>query len=467
MSTVTDLYFRPQSIVVYGASSDPDKLSGRPLAYLQRFGYPGKLFAVNPRRDEVQGINSYPDITAIPGPIDLAIVVVPVGAVLEAIRSCAGAGVKAVTIFASGFAEQDEAGRVLQDELSAISRDTGMRILGPNCLGSFSTPDKAFATFSTAFDGEDETPDSPIAFVSQSGAVGTFTYSTITKYGLGARYYVNTGNEADLTTVDFLSDLVDKPDVEILMGHIEGVKDLAALRTLTRKAVAADKPLLLLKSGRFLAGARAVQKHTASVAGDDQDFNEIVFENGAVRVESMQAWADAALAFSGRRQAKGRRLSIITQSGGAGALTADRAVELGLSVDTWTSETDREALASKLPAFASVENPIDLTGAMINDLGLLSMGLDVMENNNDTDAVLVVLGNSDKGSEKTVETLVRAYAKSSKPFLVVWTGGSGKPREALLQSGVPTYTEPNRAVEALSRVIEYSLHPSRAVLANS
>lgn len=467
MTGVSDLFFRPRSVVVYGASSDPDKLSGRPLAYLHRFEFPGGIYAVNPRREEVQGVKSYPNVASVPGPVDLAVIVVPVHAVLDAVRDCAAAGVRAATIFASGFAEQDEAGQKLQSDLTEISSDTGIRILGPNCLGSFSAPDKAFATFSTAFDGESERPDSPIALVSQSGAVGTFTYSTINQYGLGARYYANTGNEADLTSVDFLSDLVDKPDVEILMGHLEGVKDLEALRGLTVKAAAADKPLLLLKSGRTKAGARAVSKHTASTAGDDRVFNQILEENGAIRVESMEAWADTALAFSHRRSASGRRLSIVTLSGGAGALAADHAVDLGLVVDPWTTAADSQALASQLPAFASVKNPIDLTGAMINDLGLLARALDVVEANVDTDAVLVVLGNADKGSEEIVATLVDSYAKSTKPFIVVWTGGSGQPRLNLLQAGVPTYTEPNRAVAAMSRVIEYSLHPARAGLAVS
>lgn len=462
MSSAADLYFQPESVVVYGASADPNKLSGRPLAYLQKFGFPGKIFAVNPRRDEVQGVKAYPDVASVPGPLDLAVIVVPVSSVIGAARACAAAGVRAATIFASGFSEQDADGKLMQDELTAISASSGMRILGPNCLGSFSAPNKAFATFSTAFDDDSERPDSPIALVSQSGAVGTFTYSTMNTLGLGARYYANTGNESDLTSVDFLTDLVEKPDVDILMGHIEGVKNLDGLRHLVKKASLADKPLVLLKSGRSVPGARAVAMHTASVAGDDDVFNLIISDHGAIRVESMEAWADTALALIDRRPSRGRKLTIVTLSGGAGALVADYAVDLGLQVDTWDSENDRRVLAAQLPAFASVANPIDLTGAMINDLGLLESGLKVVEENEDTDAILVVLGNADQGSEEIVSTLAKAYANSSKPFIVVWTGGSGQPRLQLLKAGVPTYTEPRRAVAAMSRVVEYSLHPSRA-----
>ncbi|MCU1566768.1 MAG: hypothetical protein JWQ56_1705 [Pseudarthrobacter sp.] len=462
MTSAADLFFRPRSVVVYGASSDPDKLSGRPLAYLQKFGFPGKVYAVNPHRDQVQGVEAYKDIASVPGPVDLAVIVVPASSVLDAIQRCADAGVGAATIFASGFAETGDAGTPLQDEITRISRESGMRVLGPNCLGTFSAPDKAFATFSTAFDDDSERPDSPIALVSQSGAVGTFTYSTMNSLGLGARFYANTGNESDLTSVEMLAGLVENPDVDILMGHIEGAKDLDALGGLAKAASYNDKPLLLLKSGRTAAGARAVAKHTASVAGDDAAFNAVLAPHGAVRVENMQAWSDAALAFSDGRRAAGRRLTIVTLSGGVGALAADRAVELGLSVDPWAEPGDREELAAQLPSFASVANPIDMTGAMINDLDLLDRALQVTTENAETDALLLVLGNADKGSEEIVKRLVAGHRSTAKPFIVVWTGGSGRPLQELLRAGVPAYAESDRAVSALSRVVEYSLRPGHS-----
>jgi acyl-CoA synthetase (NDP forming) len=462
MTSAADLFFRPRSVVVYGASSDPDKLSGRPLAYLLKFGFPGKVFAVNPHRDQVQGVDAYKDIASVPGPVDLAVIVVPAASVLDAIQLCADAGVGAATVFASGFAETGEGGTPLQEEISRIARESGMRVLGPNCLGTFSAPDKAFATFSTAFDDDSERPDSPIALVSQSGAVGTFTYSTMNSLGLGARFYANTGNEADLTSVEMLAGLVENPDVDILMGHIEGAKDLDALGALAKAASYNDKPLLLLKSGRTPAGARAVAKHTASIAGDNEAFNAALTPHGAMRVESMQAWSDAALAFSDGRRAAGRRLTIVTLSGGVGALAADRAVELGLTVDPWAEPGDREELAAQLPSFASVANPIDMTGAMINDLDLLDRALQVTTANAETDVLLLVLGNADKGSEEIVKRLVAGHRSTAKPFIVVWTGGSGRPLQELLKAGVPAYAESDRAVNALSRVVEYSLRPGHS-----
>lgn len=461
MSTrAADLLFRPRNVVVYGASSDPDKLSGRPLDYLRRFGFPGGIYAVNPRRDEVQGVRSYPDVRSVPVPLDLAVIVVPAASVEAAIRECGEAGVGAAIVFASGFAEVDEAGAEHEARIARAARESGVRLLGPNCLGSFAAPTHTFATFSTAFDDDGERPDSPVAIVSQSGAVGTFTYSTMTAGGMGVRYFANTGNEADLGVVELLDGLVDAADVEILMGHVEGVDDVAGVAALAGRASRAGKPLIVLHSGRTPAGARAVRRHTGSTAGDDAGFDAALAAHGAARVESLEAWADAALVFRDGRRAGGRRLSLVTQSGGAAAIATDRAVELGMAVDTWTDAADLEALLPLLPAFASVENPIDLTGAMINDVGLLRAGLRVTTRNAQTDAVLVVLGNTDRGAEAIVAELIAAYRETDKPFLVSWTGGNGWPRRALLDAGLPAYTDPVRAVRALGLLLDFSLRPT-------
>lgn len=450
--SLADLLFRPRGVVVYGASSDPGKLSGRPLDYLRRFGFDGQIHAVNPRRTQVQGVPAYADVADVPGPIDLAVIVVPADAVVEAVRRCADAGIGAAIVFASGFAEIGAAGEPLQEELLAAASQTGMRLVGPNCLGSFSATTRAFATFSTAFDDETERPDSPIALVSQSGAVGTFTYTTMTGLGLGVRYFANPGNGSDVSVVEVLHALVDAPDVDLLLGHLEGVRDMTALTELARSAAAYDKPLVLLKAGRTEAGARAVAAHTGSVAGDDAELSRVLAEHGAHRVDGMEELADAALAFSSGRRTAGRRLTVVTQSGGAGAIAADTAVGLGLQVEPWPTTDDRDRLAAFLPYFGSTGNPVDCTGALINDVSILEQTLDIVCGNADTDAILVVLGNCDKGSAGMVAALQAACKATAKPFFVSWTGGSGRPRLELLTAGVPTYSDPVRAVRALARL---------------
>jgi acyl-CoA synthetase (NDP forming) len=460
---LADLLFRPRAVVVYGASSDRDKLSGRPLDYLKRFGYEGHVYAVNPRRTEVQGVSTYATIADVPGLVDLAIVVVPADSVLDALERCADRGVGAAIVFASGFVESGPEGEALQARVTELCRRTGMRVLGPNCLGSFSVVDNTYATFSTAFDDDTAPADSPIGLVTQSGAVGTFTYSAINALGVGVRYFANSGNEADVRAVEVLRALVDEPKVSVLLGHLEDGRDIAAVEDLSRAAAEQAKWLLVLKGGRTTAGARAVHAHTGSVAGDNEAFEAAVERHGGIAVRSLEDWADTALALVNGRTPSGQRLTIVTLSGGCAAIAADAAVEAGLVVDTWLSK-DRDTVAARLPGFASTLNPIDMTGSMLTDLQSLTATLEVVLANDETDAVCIVLGNADRGADDIVATLERAYASTDKPFLVSWTGGSGRPRQQLLNSGVPTYSDPGRAVRALARVTHAALRrmPVRA-----
>lgn len=454
--SVADLYLEPRSIVVLGASSDPGKLSGRPLDYLKKFGYAGDLYAVNPRRDTVQGVPAHPSVADVPGPVDLAVVVVPADKVPDAIEECAAAGVRAATVFASGFSEApDGVGVEAQERIARAVASSGIRVLGPNCLGSFSLPQKAFATFSTAFDVPGEMPDSPIALVSQSGAVGTFTYSTMTSLGLGVRHFVNTGNEVDVSVVEVLDALVDRDDVDLLLGHLEGFADPIALDRLCARARAAGKPLVLLKAGRTSAGDRAIGAHTGSTGGDDAKFNAILEAHGALRARSMEEMADLAQVLVAGRRAGGPRLSIVTQSGGAGALTTDVALDLGLVVEPMADAT-RAEVAALLPFFASTANPLDLTGALINDPSILDRTLAITLASDETDVLLVVLGNSDAAAKELVEICVKHHDATTKPFVVAWTGGTGQARADLLAAGVPTYAEPVRATEAVARLVALS-----------
>jgi acyl-CoA synthetase (NDP forming) len=337
-----------------------------------------------------------------------------------------------------------------------------MRLLGPNCLGSFAARARAFATFSTAFDEEGTRPDSPIGLVTQSGAVGTFTYSMMSRMGVGVRYFANTGNEADVTSVELLTALAWFDDVELLLGHLEGVQDPGALKALVRAADQYGKPLFLLKAGRTAPGARAIGAHTASVAGDDTRFDEILADGGAVRLRSMQELADTALIFAVGRSAPGSRVTILTLSGGAGALATDLAVDAGLTVEPWSAGA-RERLAGQLPYYGSTANPIDVTGSMINDIGILRNSLAATVSNDETDSVLVVMGNADNDADEIVAALRDAHASTTKPFVVSWTGGNGRAGVALLELGIPTYSDPSRAVAALAQLTRFGRrHPRTA-----
>jgi acyl-CoA synthetase (NDP forming) len=451
---VDDALFRPRGIAVVGASNDPAKLSGRPLDYLLRLGYRGAIYAVNPNRTEVQGVRSYRSIGEVPGPVDLAVVVVPASAVIQALEDCASAGVAAAVVFASGFGEVGGLGAQLQAEITRVVRDSGMRVVGPNCLGTFALSTAAFATFSSAFDEQSSFPDDPIALVSQSGAVGTFLFSTLVGQHIGVRYFANTGNEVDVTVGELLRGLAQAPDVRLLVGYMEDARSLPAVEAAALEARRHDKPLILLKAGLSAPGTRAVRYHTASNPGDSETFGAFVSRLGIVWAQSMEGVADALMTFRSGRRCKRRRLAIISMSGGAAALATDAAAESGLEVNEPDADR-RTSYARMLPAFGSSANPFDLTGGLLNEPVMLENILRAVATDDSVDMILVVMGNADRGSEALVKGIRDGYAATAKPFAVAWTGGSGRPRLALQEAGIPTYAEPLRAVRALAQLANY------------
>jgi acyl-CoA synthetase (NDP forming) len=328
-------------------------------------------------------------------------------------------------------------------------------------LGTFALPSKAFATFSSAFDEEGALPDDAIALVSQSGAVGTFIYATMVAAGVGVRYFVNTGNEADVSVGELLGVLTEANDVDVLIGYLEDARRLEGLEHSAHLADLNGKPLLLLKSGATAEGARAVGFHTGSQPGNDADFQALVERTGAIRVESMEAASDAAMLFRQGRRAAGPRVAIVTSSGGASAVTTDAAIHLGLRIDP-PSAAVQDAIRPMLPEYGSVANPIDLTGALLTDTTLIRRVLEQLVLDASVDIILVVLGNADRGGAALVEGIAEVCASTKKPFVVAWSGGSGRPRHSLQTRRIPTYSEPLRAVQAIKRLVDFSLRQSRA-----
>jgi acyl-CoA synthetase (NDP forming) len=450
--SLADALFRPRGIAVLGASNDPAKLSGRPLDYLLRLGYPSGIYPINPTRPTVQGQRAYADIADAAGPIDLAIIVVPSIGVPQALRDCAAAGVAVAIVFASGFGEMGGEGDRLAAEVAAIVRDTTLRVLGPNCLGAIGLPGRSFATFATAFDEQGSFADDPVAVVSQSGAVASYSFTMLANLGVGVRYFANTGNEADIGVGELLHVLAEADDVSILLGYLESSARLDAVAAAAASAQARGKPLILLKAGATPEGARAVGAHTASVAGDDAAFDAMVARHGAIRTHSIEEATDAVLAFRPGRWAMSNRLAILSVSGGAGALATDAAVRAGLAMDI-LPDAVRARIAPMLPPFGSTANPVDMTGSLITDPAMLARVIAEIVPCNVIDMLLVVLGNADRGSEALVDGLAAGFASTAKPFAVSWSGGSGRPARALVERGIPTYPDPSRAVRSLSHLV--------------
>lgn len=384
---MTDLsaVFRPRAIAVVGASDDPVKIGGRPLAFLLRHGYPGRVFPVNPARATVQGLPAFPSIGAIPEPVDLAIVVVPAERVLESLEEAAAKGVRAAIVFSSGFAEVGPAGRVAQARLRELAERTGLRIIGPNCQGFAHLPSRLVATFASPF-LEPGLATGPIAMVSQSGAMAGMIYEMARVAGLGLNYWVSTGNEADVQAAEILAEVVEDEETRVACCYLEDIKDAGRFRRALARAHRRGVPVFVLKSGRSAVGRRAASSHTGALAGEDAVYDAVFADWGAIRCADPAELLALPQAFLGYREA-GRRVAILSNSGGLGVLSVDLCVDLGLVPAEFTPETTA-VLRAALPDFAAAANPVDLTAQMLTDPGMLARVLPALEADPGVDAIV-------------------------------------------------------------------------------
>jgi acyl-CoA synthetase (NDP forming) len=446
----------PRSIAIVGASDDPVKLSGRPIDYLKRFGFTGRVLPINPTRERVQGLPAYGSLDEAGGEIDLAMIMLSADRSAEAVRECGRRGVRAAILGASGFAELGPAGAARQADLQAAIAETGVRVLGPNCLGMISVAEHATVTFTSALDEDVRLHDGPVAFLSQSGAFGGFVFDDAQQLGIGISHYLNTGNEIDLSVAELAAGLVETEPVRVLLAYLEGVSHGRQLLAAAARAHELDKPIITVKVGRSAAGAAAAASHTASLAGQDAAFDGVARQYGIVRVSGTESMLDAAQVFATGRRAAGRRLTSLSVSGGAGALMADAAATRGVEVGAW-DQAWQARMAAAIPTYGSPRNPVDLTGSLIGEPEILRRGLRVAVEHPDTDMIAVLLGCADTGSEVLISAIEEAYRATERPLVVVWTGGSGRPRARLRELGIPCYADPGRAAAALGRLADYSL----------
>ncbi|HMB89143.1 MAG TPA: CoA-binding protein, partial [Methylomirabilota bacterium] len=368
--------FRPRAIAVVGASDDPVKIGGRPLAFLLRHGYTGRVYPVNPSRATVQGLPAFPSVAAIPGEVDLAVVVVPAERVLESLEAAAAKGIRAAIVFSSGFAEVGEAGREAQGRLRALAERTGLRIIGPNCQGFAHLPSRLVATFASPF-LDTGLATGPIAMVSQSGAMAGMLYEMARAAGLGLNYWVSTGNEADVQAAEILAEVVEDPETRVACTYLEDVKDAGRLREALARAHRRGVPVFVLKSGRSAVGRRAASSHTGALAGEDAVYDAVFADWGAIRCADPAELLALPQAFLRYRDA-GARVAILSNSGGLGVLSVDLCVDLGLVPAEFTPETTA-VLRAALPDFAAAANPVDLTAQMLTDPGMIARVLPALE----------------------------------------------------------------------------------------
>lgn len=360
--------FAPRSVAVVGASTDVTRIGGRPIAYMKAAGFAGALYPVNPNRAEIQGLKASASVAELPEAPDVAIVAVPAAVALEAIEELGKRGTRAALVFTAGFAEVGDAGEAAQVEMVTIARKYGMRILGPNCLGTFDGRRSYYATFSASFDSGWPIPGR-IGIASQSGAYGTHLYTLARNRGIGASLCITTGNEADVTVGECIGWLAENPEVDVIAVYAEGIREAGTLIAAFEVARERHKPIVMMKVGRSALGTKAAKSHTASIAGNDAVTEAVMAEFGVVRARTSEQMLDIAQTATRRIYSVRNTLGMITVSGGAGVLVSDAAEEVGVAMPEMPVEAQNRL--KELVSFCAPQNPVDATAQVSNQPELL------------------------------------------------------------------------------------------------
>jgi len=449
--------FKPASVAVVGAAREEGKLGYTVLRAVIDSGYPGAIYPINPKATQILDLPAYPSVSAVPGPVELAVIVVPRPAVIPVMRDCAAKGVKAAIIITAGFREVGPEGVEAENAVMRIARSAGIRVLGPNVLGLIDTSTPLNASFAPNMPKKGE-----IAFMSQSGAICSAILDWAQPRDLGFSKFVSLGNKADITEVDLLQAWGDAPETRVIIGYLEGISDgqrfMRVAKELTKR-----KPVIIVKSGRTAAGSRAVSSHTGTLAGSDAAYTAAFKQSGVIRAETMEELFDLSIAFAYQPLPDGKRLAIITNAGGPGIIATDASERIGLSLAGFTNETI-SALRSSLPPAASVYNPVDVLGDAKADR--YQVALDLVMKDPGVDGVLVLLTpQAATEPTETAKVVVAASRNSKKPILASFVGGTSVEEAArILNAGrVPNYSFPERAVEVFAEMSAYDLWRDRTL----
>ncbi len=458
----------PRSVAIVGASDNPHKIGGRPIHFMQRFGFSGKLYPVNPTRSEVQGLKSYPNLAALPESPDCVLLAVGGEAALQAVRDAAKIGARSIIVSASGFGETGVAGRAMQDDMVRIARGAGMRMIGPNSQGLANFACGAVTSFSTLF-LERPPADGPVAIVSQSGALSVVPYALLRERGIGVRHVHATGNEADICVAELANAVIADEGVKLLLLYLENFNRPDVLALAAEKARERDIPILALKAGRTQSGAKMASSHTGAMATEDRIVDVFLAKHGILRARGVGDLVDSAELFLSGRRPRGRRLVMLSNSGASCVMAADAADDLKLPLARLQAST-REQLKQLLPGFSTAANPIDLTASLLTDSSLFGKALSVIGADNEVDMVMAAIPVAGQGYD------VPSYAHAAAAFIeqtgkpLVFASPLAEVVSEFKKQGVPSFLDEQVAMESLAHLANHTGRrtvpslPLRAVL---
>jgi acetyl coenzyme A synthetase (ADP forming)-like protein len=452
MTSSLDCILRPRSVAVIGASRKPNTIGWNILDNLLRHGFCGPVYPVNPGATSIHSIPACPSVASLPEAVDLAVVVVPKDHVTEVAEACAEKGIQGLVVVTAGFKEVGGEGLAREERLLDVVRSNGMRLAGPNCLGVLNTDPTVSmnATFAPVMP-----PAGNVAFISQSGAMGVSILDHACRLGIGISTFVSIGNRADLSGNDLLEAWADDPATDVILMYLESFGNPERFVEIARR-VTRKKPVCIVKSGRTGAGQRAAASHTGSLAGTDLATDALIAQAGALRVPTVAALFDVAMAFANQPLPQGRRVAIVTNAGGPGIIAADAAETHGLDVHEFGEETQR-TLREHLPEEASVRNPVDMVASA--DAASYERALECVLSDSGVDAAIAAfvppLGVQ---AEEVAGSIARvADRHADKPVMAVLMAQGGLPagREALARARVPAYLFPESAARSLAAMWAY------------
>ena len=458
-----DALFRPRSIAIVGASDDVTKIGGRPLQFLLKYGYAGAIYPINRKAAVVQAVPAYASVAELPEAPELAVVAVPPEAVLDAVNDCASRGVRAAVVLSAGFSEMGEAGSKLQGEIGRVARETGMRIVGPNCLGAIGVPDKSIATFSVALESSFPAPG-PVGIVSQSGNLGSFTLRLAAERGLGISRMLTTGNECDVDIADAIASLAADPGTTVILCCMETCRDGPRLQQAMAMAREAGKPLVVLKVGVSEAGSEAAASHTGALTCSDAVFDVVLRKGGAIRVPSIELLLEVGHALSvvgPERAPKGNKVAVLTASGGFGVLLADAASAQGLALPKLAAAT-QERILSVVP-FASPSNPVDMTAQVSSRPEVLARVLAAVAQDDTCDALILQSANAfhlPRLREVFLSALAQVRQDHPSKLILLCARAPQEVRAQLNAMGFPTVEGIDAACATLAALVRFGARDS-------
>jgi len=449
--------FKPRSIAVIGASREPGKIGNVLVKNLVEGGYRGPVYPVNPSADEVLSLPCYASVLDVPGNVDCAVIATPAAVVEKVLAECGRKHVSAAIVISAGFGETGDSGA--EARLAAIARRYGIAMVGPNCLGVVNPDINMDLLFLPTYK-MGRPKSGGIAFVTQSGAIGSMILDLVAREGFGVSKFVSYGNAATLDETDFLEYLMRDPETKMVVLYIEGVKRGRAFFDLTRR-LAKKKPLVVLKAGVTERGAAAAKSHTGALAGSYAAYRAVFRQNRIVEARTVDEVFDYAKIFTTQPRCTGGRVAVVTNGGGMGVLLSDALAQSGLSAAEFSPET-RRAMKKALPPLVAVQNPLDLLGDA--DAGRYEAALSLAYDDPGVDAIIAAtLFQTVSLDSRVVDVIVRHAAKGKKPLVNVSLGGeyTEVQRRALESSGIPSYGSPTAAANALARLVEYSRFTAR------